>query len=52
MTSVDVTDSRESGRRRGGHSSMPEIVRQANLSQAAYRISHEVGGDCHNLAAL
>jgi hypothetical protein len=31
---------------------MPEIVQQANLSEAAYRTSHEVGGDCGNLATL
>jgi hypothetical protein len=53
MTSVDVTDNREG---LGGivtiNSSMPEIARQASLSEVACRIPHELGGDCDKLATL
>jgi hypothetical protein len=31
---------------------MAEIAQQANLSQAAYRITHQLGGDHGKLAAL
>jgi hypothetical protein len=43
---------RDSGRRRNGYSSMPEVAWQANLSQASFGTVHELGGDCDKLATL
>ena len=41
-----------SGRHRDGHSTMPEIARQASLSGVAGGIPHKLGGDGDKLATL